>query len=150
MEIVLVVIFLIVITILRFRYGKLKKNYDMLKQQVRVQAKPEEKPQDALKHAEYLALQNQINPHFLYNTLEAIRSDAICEEAYGIANTTKALATFFRYTITEVGYMVTLDDEISNVNNYFIIQQYRFGEKLNMDIMLPKRTVYCCMPRFPS
>ncbi|MDF2941952.1 MAG: integral rane sensor signal transduction histidine kinase [Herbinix sp.] len=86
------------------------------------------------KQAEYLALQNQISPHFLYNTLEAIRGDALDVGMYNIAETTEALATFFRYTITEVENLVTLEDELENVENYFIIQRYRFGEKLNMEI----------------
>ena len=47
------------------------------------------------KQAEYLALQNQINPHFLYNALEAIRSDALLADCEDIAETTEALATFF-------------------------------------------------------
>lgn len=86
------------------------------------------------KKAEFLALQNQINPHFLYNTLEAIRGDALDAGMNNIAQTTEALATFFRYTITEVENLVTLEDELENVENYFIIQKYRFGEKLNMEI----------------
>ncbi len=86
------------------------------------------------KQAQFLALQNQISPHFLYNTLEAIRGDALDEGMYHIAETTEALATFFRYTITEVENLVTLEDELENVENYFIIQRYRFGEKLNMVI----------------
>jgi two-component system sensor histidine kinase YesM len=77
------------------------------------------------KQAEYLALQNQISPHFLYNTLEAIRGDALDAGMISIAETTEALATFFRYTITEVENLVTLEDELENVENYFIIQQYR-------------------------
>ena len=48
------------------------------------------------KQAEYLALQNQINPHFLYNALEAIRTDALLADCEDIAETTEALATFFR------------------------------------------------------
>lgn len=47
------------------------------------------------KQAEYLALQNQISPHFLYNALEAIRSDALLADCADIAETTEALATFF-------------------------------------------------------
>ena len=54
------------------------------------------------KQAEYLALQNQINPHFLYNALEAIRSDALLADCEDIAETTEALAAFFRYTISNV------------------------------------------------
>jgi two-component system sensor histidine kinase YesM len=85
-------------------------------------------------HAEYRALQNQINPHFLYNTLEAIRSDAICEGSDNIANITEALATFFRYTISNVNSMVTLEAEINNSESYFAIQNFRFGDKINLKI----------------
>ncbi|WFA08096.1 histidine kinase [Tissierella sp. Yu-01] len=86
------------------------------------------------KHAEYLALQNQINPHFLYNTLEGIRSEALIEGVDSIANMTEALATFFRYTISNVDKLVTLEAEINNVENYYKIQKFRFGEKLELNI----------------
>lgn len=89
------------------------------------------------KQAEYLALQNQINPHFLYNTLEAIRGEALSNGAGEIADITQALAKFFRYTITDTGSMVTLEDELDNVETYFQIQEYRFGEKIKMRIEIP-------------
>ena len=47
----------------------------------------------------------------------------------GIAEMTEALATFFRYSIRQKGNLVTLEDEIENVRNYFIIQQFRFNNK---------------------
>ncbi|EMS72578.1 sensor histidine kinase [Ruminiclostridium cellobioparum] len=86
------------------------------------------------KQAQYLALQNQINPHFLYNTLEGIRSEALCAGMDGVASMTEALATFFRYTISNVDHLVTLEDELSNIENYYIIQQFRFGDKLSLSI----------------
>lgn len=86
------------------------------------------------KQAEFLALQNQINPHFLYNTLDAIRGDALCAGLENIADITEALSTFFRYTITETGNLVSIMDEIGNVEDYFTIQKYRFGEKLRLMI----------------
>lgn len=102
------------------------------------------------KHAELLALQNQINPHFLYNTLEAIRGDALCEGVDSIADTTEALSTFFRYTITNTGNLVSVEDELENVENYFKIQQYRFGDKLNMKVNFPddySRILECKLPK---
>jgi two-component system sensor histidine kinase YesM len=90
--------------------------------------------QTSKKQAEYLALQNQINPHFLYNTLEAIRGDAMASGIESIAETTEALATYFRYTISTVEHLVTLEDELKNVENYFIIQKYRYGERIHMTI----------------
>ena len=81
---------------------------------------------------EMSALQNQINPHFLYNTLEAIRSSAYTHGVYDVAEMTEALATLFRYGINRPGEMVTLSEELENVRNYLTIQKYRFGDKINI------------------
>lgn len=100
------------------------------------------------KQAEYLALQNQINPHFLYNTLEAIRADALMADCEGIAETTEALATFFRYTISDVQESVAFSDELDNVENYFIIQRCRFGDKLSLELeMENERLLEAKMPK---
>lgn len=87
------------------------------------------------KQAEYLALQNQINPHFLYNTLEGIRGEALHAGLFNVAKMTEALATFFRYTISNLEHLVTLEDELNNIENYYIIQQYRFEDRLNLKIL---------------
>lgn len=87
------------------------------------------------KQAQYLALQNQINPHFLYNTLECIRSEAVCEGNESVAIMTETLSTFFRYTISNIDKLVTIEDELSNIDNYYRIQHYRFGDKLNLNIV---------------
>ena len=81
-------------------------------------------------------LQAQINPHFLYNTLEAIRGDALSAGMGNIADITEALSVFFRYTITETNNLVTIGEELDNVENYFKIQQYRFGEKLSIEVRI--------------
>jgi len=91
-------------------------------------------------HTEYWVLQNQINPHFLYNTLEAIRSDAFYEGVDNIADITEALATFFRYTISNLDSMVTLEAELSNSETYFSIQNYRFGDKINLRINIDEES----------
>lgn len=86
------------------------------------------------KQAQYLALQNQINPHFLYNTLECIRSEAVCEGMDSVAIMTETLSTFFRYTISNINRLVTIEDELTNIDNYYRIQHYRFGDKLNLTV----------------
>ena len=86
------------------------------------------------RQAQYLALQNQINPHFLYNTLESIRSEAMLAQLDSVADMTEALAAFFRYTISKVENLVTVEEELQNCETYFRIQQYRFGDRLCMDI----------------
>lgn len=86
------------------------------------------------RQAQYLALQNQINPHFLYNTLESIRSETLLAGLQEVADMTESLATFFRYTITKVENLVSVEDELQNCETYFSIQQYRFGERLKLEI----------------
>ena len=86
------------------------------------------------RQAQYLALQNQINPHFLYNTLESIRSEAMMAGLSSVADMTEALANFFRYTISKVENLVSVEDELQNCETYFHIQQYRFGDRLELTV----------------
>jgi len=86
------------------------------------------------RQAQFIALQNQINPHFLYNTLEAIRSEALTSGLESVASMTEALSTFFRYTISQVETLVPLKMELDNTQNYFFIQQYRFGRRLHLSV----------------
>lgn len=86
------------------------------------------------KQAQYLALQNQINPHFLYNTLEGIRGEAIAGGLDNVATMVETLASFFRYTTSNMEQLVTLEDELENIQNYYIIQQYRFGPKIQLSV----------------
>ncbi len=103
------------------------------------------------RQAQYLALQNQINPHFLYNTLESIRSEAMEAGIYNVMNMTEALANFFRYTISKVENIVTLEEELQNVETYFSIQQYRFEDKMNLSIEYEEeereKLFKCLMPK---
>ena len=108
----------------------------------------EAKAQILKTQAEMRALQNQINPHFLYNTLETIRSHAIAYKIDDIAEMTEALATLFRYGISRPGEMSTLEQELKNVKNYLIIQKYRFGDKIQVKWELEdeERIQECLLP----
>ena len=63
------------------------------------------------KQTELTALQSQINPHFLYNTLDTIRGQAMCDDNIEVAKMIETLASFFRYSISRKGTLVTLRDE---------------------------------------
>ncbi len=86
------------------------------------------------RQAQYLALQNQINPHFLYNTLESIRGEALIAGMDSVADMTEALAKFFRYTITKVENLVSVQEELDNCETYFLIQKYRFGDRIELHV----------------
>ncbi|MCP1103370.1 two-component system sensor histidine kinase YesM [Aequitasia blattaphilus] len=103
------------------------------------------------KQSEYLALQNQINPHFLYNTLEGIRSEALIGGLPVVGEMAEVLAKFFRYTISNISSFVSVEDEISNVLHYYQIQKFRFGERINLNISFDeneeKDIKECHMPK---
>lgn len=88
------------------------------------------------KQTELTALQSQINPHFLYNTLECIRGQALMDNNGEIARMVEALAAFFRYSISRKGKLVTLRDELANIDNYMLIQRYRFNNRFSMEIII--------------
>lgn len=56
-----------------------------------------------------------------------------------IASITEALATFFRYTISNMDNLVLLEEELANAENYFAIQNYRFGERISMRASTTRR-----------
>lgn len=124
---------------------------EMLQQQVKAWLDPSKTFQLNKRQAQYLALQNQINPHFLYNTLESIRSEALLAGLSSVAGMTEALARFFRYTISKVENLVTVEEELQNCETYFHIQQYRFGDRLHLDIHYDeedREELYrCCLPK---
>ena len=88
------------------------------------------------RQADIRALQSQINPHFLYNALESIRGQAIADHCPEIALMTQTLAKFFRYSISTKGDVVTVADELENVANYMLIQQYRFGSRFRYRVQV--------------
>ena len=99
---------------------------------------------------EMAMLQAQINPHFLYNTLECIRGQALAAEASDIADTTQALSRYFRYSISSRSDVVPLKDELDNVRNYMKIQQYRFRDRFSLHVSLhgqEAEVLDCLLPK---
>ena len=102
------------------------------------------------KQTELTALQSQINPHFLYNTLECIRGQALMDDNLEIARMVEALGAFFRYSISRKGNLVTLKDELDNIDNYMLIQRYRFGNRFSMEVIIDEEdeeAYNCLIPR---
>lgn len=94
--------------------------------------------------AELHALQNQINPHFLYNTLEIIRSRALIQGNQDVAEMVESLALQFRYCINNQGELATLRQELDHVHNYLLIQRYRFGDRIQYREIIPDSSVMDC------
>lgn len=85
------------------------------------------------KEAELKALESQINPHFLYNTLETISSIAYLRDVPEITIISRSLSDIFRYSINTNQKQVTLGDEIYYTSNYINIQKVRHGNKFSVE-----------------
>jgi two-component system sensor histidine kinase YesM len=79
------------------------------------------------------ALQNQINPHFLFNTLDTIRGLALEKGEPDIANTVAAMASMFKYSMDYVSIRVTVNEELSHLKQYIQLQQLRFPGKFTIE-----------------
>lgn len=82
---------------------------------------------------ELQALQSQINPHFLHNTLETMNAYAILNEADEISDMAEALSTMFRYSVRNFE-VVTMADELQHVQSYLIVQEHRFQKKIAFEV----------------
>ena len=86
---------------------------------------------------EFKMLSGQINPHFLYNTLEAIRMQAIRGGDRDVATSVKYLAKIMHYVLESTGKTTaTLADELKHVESYLQIQRLRFGEKVSWNFYI--------------
>ncbi len=83
---------------------------------------------------EFKMLQSQINPHFLYNTLNSIRWMASIQHADGIVEMVTALSRLLKSISKSTQQMIPLRQELSLLNDYFIIQRYRYGGTITLDI----------------
>lgn len=94
------------------------------------------------KRVELYTLQSQINPHFLYNTLDSIRGRALLDGNREIASMTEVLSKFFRYCISHDESLVQIREEINHIKDYYYIQKYRFEDRFDMEWEVEKDEIY--------
>ncbi|MEG1515506.1 MAG: sensor histidine kinase [Clostridia bacterium] len=102
------------------------------------------------KEAELNALQSQINPHFLYNTLDSIRGQLVAEGMTDAADILEALSKLFRYSINPKTVYNTLEQELDNIDNYMRILHYRFGDRIAFSHVIEGDVAFvmnCEMPK---
>ncbi|MDF2960852.1 MAG: histidine kinase [Paenibacillus sp.] len=87
--------------------------------------------------AEFQTLQLQINPHFLYNTLETINCYAIVQDSHEITEMVGAMAFMLRYSIQTNLEEITVANELNHVRNYLIILQHRIDREFELEVIIP-------------
>lgn len=118
--------------------GVAARRFDDMVLQLRIIIKDNYLNKIAKKEAELLALQTQINPHFLFNTIECINSMSLVYKCPEIGNVARKLGEMFRYNIHPgTDDYALLEEEINQVRNYVEIQKIRFGNKFDVSINIP-------------
>lgn len=90
----------------------------------------------ALRQSELKVLQSQINPHFLFNTLNCINQTAIKEKAGNTEKLIRSVSEILRYSLSKLDRNTTLEDEINIVKEYIYIQQLRFDDRLKFQLVI--------------
>ncbi|GMQ61714.1 sensor histidine kinase [Vallitalea maricola] len=98
------------------------------------------------KQAELAYLRSQINPHFLYNTLESIKGIAADNEVPEIINMTKALGKVFKYSAKGLD-TVLLEEEVKVVKSYIYIQLIRFENRFSVTYNISDEALLCNVPK---
>lgn len=97
--------------------------------------------------AELHALQMQINPHYIYNTLASIKWLVMQGNTAEAIEAIDAFIALLRNTISNAEEFITVDEEIKNVKNYVLINQKRYGKKIEVDFYVTRDCVACMLPK---
>lgn len=112
----------------------LAQHFNLMVSEVRRLLEEIETKKKTLHTYELKVLHSQINPHFLYNTLDTIVWMAEFNESERVISTTKALAKFFQLSLSGGSEMTTIENEMNHVAQYLFIQKERYGDKLHYQL----------------
>jgi len=130
----------------RDEVGLLGRHFNVMVTRVRDLLEEVKVTQTRKKEAEYAALQSQINPHFIYNTLETIRMKAELNDDEEVAAMTFTLGKLLRYGVNHQEQQVTVGQELEHLNNYVSLQNMRFSNKYVLEIDIsPRDYDVCCV-----
>lgn len=122
---------------------KLAQTFNMMLMRIRKLLAQVLQEQEEKRKSELDALQAQINPHFLYNTLDSIVWMAENEKNEDVITMVTSLARFFRISISRGKNVITIEEELEHARNYMIIQKMRYKNKFWFKIEAEKDTLHC-------
>jgi two-component system sensor histidine kinase YesM len=128
--------------------GTLEQAYDAIISQIKILLQEEYQREIDLKDAQFKALQAQINPHFLNNTLNLIGGMALAKEAPEIYRVTQMIGDLLHYAVSQNESVATLKEELANLRNYTSIQQMRFANRCQVEVQVEPDLEDCLIPRF--
>lgn len=131
----------------RDEIGQLQRQYNQMVRAVNSLIRRVKLVTNKKREAEFKALESQINPHFLYNTLENIKWMAIRHGAPEIVSIVESLSSLYRFTLNRGKEIVTVREEIASVEEYVAIQNLRFGNRIRAEFDLSPGVGDCRMTK---
>ncbi|GAF65412.1 histidine kinase [Bacillus sp. TS-2] len=128
--------------------AEMHDNFNVMMRQINELITENYKKQLVIKDSEFKTLQAQINPHFLYNTLESINWTAKIEKQEKISKMAESLGNLLRSTISMKEPIIPLNKELEIVNNYLTIQKYRYEDRLSVETNIPSYLLTIPVPKF--
>ena len=128
--------------------GRLNRAFRQMSDTIRSLFEKQKTESEAREKYQYEALRAQVNPHFLFNTLNAIRWMAIIRKADNIVECIDALATMLKYSMSRGGELVTLKDELDNINSYIYIYNCRYGNQFTLETDLDRELLELQVVKF--
>lgn len=128
--------------------GKLHCSFDQMTKSVKMLRDENYDKQLLLRDTAIKMLKQQINPHFLYNTLDTINWMAQMHGEEDISLMVRSLAKVFRASITTQDDLILLSEELENLDNYIQIQKIRFKDRLNFRLDIPEDISHIFIPSF--
>lgn len=128
--------------------NELSTNFNDLLNRVQELLATVESEQEQKRITQIQLLQAQINPHFLFNTLNTLHYLAILNEDHPVCEGIGALSKLLRNTIVDSNDYVTIKEEIENVKNYIIIQKLRFGDLFETVYNIDENVTSCRVLKF--
>ena len=107
-------------------FARISRHFNRMMQRLRHSREQEKEAMIREKNAEIKSLEAQINPHFLYNTLDTINWMALDREEYTISKMLTSLASILRYSIHRSNTIVEIEEELEYLKKYIYLQQQRF------------------------
>lgn len=131
----------------RDEIGQLHVSFEEMTRRVKVLRDENYDKQLLLRDATIKMLQQQINPHFLYNTLDTINWMAHKYGADEISTMVRSLGNLFRASITGEGDLIPLADELAVLDYYIQIQRIRFKDRLVFELVTPEDITHIFVPK---
>lgn len=128
--------------------GTLYSSFEKMNVRINMLIESEYQSQIQEKQARLEALQAQLDPHFLYNTLQTISGIAIENNVFEIEDINNSLSGILRYSLNNSKQLVKIEEEVKIVQDYMNIQKYRFGDRLNLKIDLSSSALELRVPVF--